>query len=116
VAEIFVPIDRPEQAEDARRAAERVLDQLKHGAPFAGLAQQFSQGAAAQNGGDLGWILPGALDPTLDAVIDKLPLRQPSELVRTPAGWHILYVVDRRPFATARPDDVRLNLVQMTLA
>ncbi|HTR87480.1 MAG TPA: peptidylprolyl isomerase [Reyranella sp.] len=116
VAEIFIPIDRPDQAEEARRAAERVLDQLRRGAPFAGLAQQFSQGAAAQNGGDLGWILPGALDPTLDAAIEKLPLRQPSDLIRTPAGWHILYVVDRRPFATARPDDVRLNLVQMTLA
>jgi len=116
VAEIFVPIDRPEQAEDARKAAERVLDQLKRGAPFAGLAQQFSQGASAANGGDLGWVLPGSLDPTLDAAIEKLPLRQPSDLIRTPAGWHIIYVVDRRPFASAKPDDVRLNLVQLTLA
>jgi peptidyl-prolyl cis-trans isomerase SurA len=45
-----------------------------------------------------------------------MPLRQASEPIRTPSGWHIVYVVDRRPFATARPDDVRLNLVQMTLA
>ena len=39
-------------------------------------------------------------------------LRSP---IRTPAGWHILYVIDRRQFASARPDDMRLNLVQMTL-
>ena len=49
-------------------------------------------------------------------MIEKLPLRQASEPIRTPAGYHILYVVDRRPFASSRPDDVRLNLVQMTLA
>jgi peptidyl-prolyl cis-trans isomerase SurA len=49
-------------------------------------------------------------------VIEKAPLRQATEPVRTPAGYHILYVVDRRPFASARPDDVRLNLVQLTLA
>jgi peptidyl-prolyl cis-trans isomerase SurA len=116
VAEIFVPIDKLEQADDAKRSADRVNDQLRRGAPFAALAQQFSQGATAQSGGDLGWILPGSVDPALDAVIDKLPLRQASDPIRTPAGYHILYVIDRRPFASAKPDDVRLNLVQLTLA
>lgn len=116
VAEIFVPIDRAEQANDARRSADRIEEQLKHGAPFAAVAQQFSQGQTAKNGGDLGWILPGSLDSSLEAMVEKMPLRQASEPIRTPAGWHILYVIDRRPFATARPDDVRLNLVQMTLA
>ena len=116
VAEIFVPIDRPDQADDARRSADRIVEQLRRGAPFAALAQQFSQGQTAKNGGDLGWVLPGSLDPAVDAAVEKMPLRQASEPIRTPSGWHIVYVVDRRPFATARPDDVRLNLVQMTLA
>jgi peptidyl-prolyl cis-trans isomerase SurA len=115
VAEIFVPIDRADMADDAKRAADRIVEQLKRGAPFGALAQQFSQGATAQAGGELGWILPGGLDPTLDATVEKLPVRQFSEPVRSPAGWHILYVIDRRQFAAARPDDVRLNLTQMTL-
>jgi peptidyl-prolyl cis-trans isomerase SurA len=72
--------------------------------------------ATAQAGGDLGWVLPGSLDPAIDAAIEKLPLRQASDPIRTPSGFHVLYVIDRRPFASARPDDVRLNLVQMTLA
>jgi len=93
-----------------------VIEQLRRGASFGALAQQFSQGATAQAGGDLGWILPGSLDSALDAVVEKIPLRQVSEAIRTPAGYHILYVVDRRPFASSRPDDVRLNLVQLTLA
>ena len=76
----------------------------------------FRSGATAQQGGDLGWILPGALDPALDAAIEKLQPRQASDPIRTPSGWHILFVIDRRSFATAKPDDVRLNLVQMTLA
>lgn len=116
VAEIFVPIDRVDQADDARRSADRIVEQLRRGVPFSTLAQQFSQGATAQGGGDLGWILPGSLDPNLDAAIEKLQVRQASEPVRSPAGWHIVYVIDRRPFASAQPDDVRLNLVQMTLA
>lgn len=116
VAEIFVPIDRVEQADEARRNADRIAEQLKRGAPFPAVAQQFSQGATAQNGGEIGWVTPGSLDPAIDAAIEKLPPRQFSEPVRSPAGWHILFVIERRQFAAARPDDARLNLVQLTLA
>jgi peptidyl-prolyl cis-trans isomerase SurA len=116
VAEIFIPIDRVEQADDAKRSADRIMEQLRRGAPFPAVAQQFSHGATAHSGGDLGWILPGSLDPALDAAIERLPPRQVSEPIRSPSGLHLLYVIDRRPFATARPDDVRLNLVQMTLS
>ncbi len=116
VAEIFVPIDRVEQADEAKRNADRVLEQIRRGAPFAAVAQQFSYGATAQSGGDIGWVLPGSLDPALDTAIERLPLRQASDPIRSAAGWHILYVIERRQFATARPDDVRLRLVQMTLA
>src|SRR6185436_2768275 len=90
VAEIFIPIDKIDQADEAKRSADRVIEQLRRGASFPALAQQFSQGATAQQGGDLGWILPGTLDPALDAVLDKLAPRQPSEAIRTPAGFHVL--------------------------
>ena len=46
----------------------------------------------------------------------RLQPRQFSEPIRSPGGWHILYVVDRRQFAATQPDDVRLNLVQLTLS
>jgi peptidyl-prolyl cis-trans isomerase SurA len=116
VAEIFVPVDRADSVEEGKRSADRIMEQLRRGAPFAAVAQQFSQGASAAAGGDLGWVLPGALDPSLDAALERVQPRTFSEPIRSASGWHILYVVDRRPFAAARPDDVKLNLVQMTLA
>ena len=115
VAEIFVPVDRADLADDAKRSADRIMDQLRRGAPFAAVAQQFSQGATASAGGEIGWILPGTLDPSLDRALERLQVRQYSEPVRSTAGWHILYVIDRRSFAATRPDDMRLNLTQMTL-
>lgn len=116
VAEIFVPVDRADGVDEGKRSADRIMEQLRRGAPFGAVAQQFSQGASAASGGDLGWVLPGALDPALDAAIERTQPRTFSEPVRSVSGWHILYVVDRRPFAAARPDDTKLNLVQMTLA
>ena len=115
VAEIFVPIDRADLADEAKRSADRIIEQLRRGAAFGAVAQQFSQGATAAAGGELGWVLPGSLDPALDAAVERLQVRQHSEPIRSSAGWHILYVIDRRSFAAARPDDVRLNLTQMTL-
>ncbi|MFO1157362.1 MAG: peptidylprolyl isomerase [Reyranellaceae bacterium] len=115
VAEIFIPIDRPELADEAKRSADRIIAELRRGAPFGAAAQQFSQGATAQAGGEIGWVVPGSLDPTLDAAVEKIQVRQFSEPIRSAAGYHILYVIDRRQFATARPDEIRLNLVQLTL-
>jgi peptidyl-prolyl cis-trans isomerase SurA len=63
VAEIFIPMDRADQADESKRSADRVVEQLKRGVPFAALATQFSQGATAQSGGDLGWVLTGSLTP-----------------------------------------------------
>src|SRR5260370_12921882 len=85
-AEIFVPIDKVEQADDAKRAADRVIEQLRRRAPFAALAHPCSQGVTSQSGGDLGWVLPGSLDPALDAALDKPPLRHAPDPNRTPAG------------------------------
>src|SRR5258707_7902956 len=115
VAEIFVPADRADLADEAKRSADRITEQLKRGAPFGAVAQQFSQGATAQAGGELGWVLPGSLDASLDAAVEKLPVKQYSQPIPSSAGWHIRDVIDHRQFAATRPDDMRLNLTQMTL-
>jgi len=104
-----VPVDRADLADEAKRSADRITEQLKRGAPFGAVAQQFSQGATAQAGGELGWVLPGSLDASLDAAVEKLPVKQYSEPIRSSAGWHILYVIDRRQFAATRPEDMRLQ-------
>ncbi len=83
VAEIFVPVDRADGVDEGKRSADRIMEQLRRGAPFAAVAQQFSQGASAAAGGDLGWVLPGALDPSLDAAIEKVQPRSYSEPVRS---------------------------------
>ncbi len=118
VSEIFLPVDRPEMADEVFRNAQRLLDQLRATAPFAALAQQFSQGPTAAQGGDLGWVLPGSLDPALEAALRNLqPGRITDQPVRSGAGWHIMALVDRRAFGQGgAPQEIRLHLVQLLLA
>lgn len=118
VGEIFLAVDRPDQADEVLRNAQRILEQIRVGTPFTVMAQQFSQSASAATGGDLGWILPGQLDPALEAAIGRLqPGRVVDQPVRTASGWHILALVDRRTFGagSTNPAEVRVNLTQLLM-
>lgn len=79
--------------------AEKLMAELRGGADFATLAQQFSvdKGSAAR-GGDLGEFGPGKMVPAFDAAV--FALKKPGELagpVRTPFGYHIIELVSRQP-------------------
>lgn len=84
----------PEQAEDARRRAESIVDSLRSGADFASTAIAESDGRQALEGGDLGW-RPADQLPTLfaDLVID-MERGQVSDPIRTASGFHIIRLED----------------------
>src|SRR3984893_2243959 len=54
VAEIFLAIDNPSQEADVKDLGDRLPDQIRQGASFSAVAQQFSQSPTAAVGGDLG--------------------------------------------------------------
>lgn len=96
IGEIFLPIDSPQDEENVRALAVQLIDALRNGASFAGLARIFSQGPAALEGGDLGWIRPGQLDPQLEQVVFRMQPGQLAGPVRGPSGVHILALIGRR--------------------
>src|SRR5437763_12724621 len=72
VAEIFLAVDNPQQEDDVRRLAERLTEQMRQGARFSAVAQQFSQSATAAVGGDIGWVRPEQLSPELGKAVDQM--------------------------------------------
>lgn len=115
VAEIFLPVDNPAQAPDVQKTAEGLVQRIRSGVPFPQLAQQFSQSASAAQGGDMGYIQSGQLDPELDAAIARLQPREVSDPIRTLSGYHILYLIDRRTVSAARPEDTVVRVQQLIL-
>ena len=99
----------PDQIQAARQRAETVLGQLRLGADFAQTAIAESGGQRALEGGDLGWRKAGQM-PTLfaDSVIN-MQVGEISELIRSPSGFHIIKLLDRRT-------DEQRHTVQQTLA
>ena len=90
-----------EQEAQARTRAEAVLAALQNGADFATLAKQDSEDTAtAQQGGDLGYFPRGQMVAPFEEAAFSLPVGQLSDLVRTPFGWHVIRVEDKREAET----------------
>lgn len=83
-------------------AAMEIKNRLQQGGDFATLAGEFSLSPDRDEGGLLGYFAQGYLPPEFDAVIFDLPLRQVSEPVESPYGFH-LFMVDRKRSAGLRP-------------
>src|SRR4029077_18082839 len=83
IAEIFLALDKPEQDQEVRGLAEKLIEQMKQGARFSAVAQQFSQSATAAVGGDMGWLRPDQLPPELAAAVGPLKPGELSAPVRT---------------------------------
>lgn len=96
VGEIFIAVDDPAQEAEAERTATELIDQLRRGAPFPAVAAQFSQAQSAEQGGDLGWVRLGQLEPEVEAVITQMPPGAVSTPIRTAGGFSIVTLRARR--------------------
>jgi peptidyl-prolyl cis-trans isomerase C len=89
--------------------AEDLIAQLRHGADFAKLAQEYStdKGSAAR-GGDLGFFQRGRMVPPFeDAAFALQKKGDLSAPVKTQFGYHIIELVERKP-ADTQPFDAVL--------
>jgi peptidyl-prolyl cis-trans isomerase SurA len=91
----------PEAIQAAKKRAEDILRQLKAGADFEQIAVSYSQGADALKGGGLGWKKPGELPELFLGALKSLSPGDISETLRSPNGYHILKLNDKRGAAQA---------------
>ena len=104
IQEIFLPVDSPAQQARALATAQFILGQLRGGANFDILARQFSQTGSASNGGDMGFLFEGQMEPEIEKAVKALKTGQIAGPVRGAGGYYILRVSDRRTFGGRNPD------------
>jgi peptidyl-prolyl cis-trans isomerase SurA len=96
VSEILLAAESEEDFRQAEAIGQRLLEEIRGGAPFPGVARQFSSAPSSAAGGDLGWLAQGELRPEIQAVVDRLQPGQVSVPVRGPGGIYIVAVRDKR--------------------
>ena len=71
-------------------------ERIVHGEKFAELSRLHSQDGSAAKGGDLGWLYPGDTVPEFERAMNELRPGEVSAPVKTPFGYHLIEVLDRR--------------------
>jgi peptidyl-prolyl cis-trans isomerase SurA len=114
-------IASPERVEQARRKAVDLVEQARSGVDFARLAVGYSAAPEALQGGDLGWRTADRLPNVfVDAVKDLKP-GELAAIVRSPIGFHILKLLDRRmarasPLSTAPVDQTHVRHILLRVS
>jgi peptidyl-prolyl cis-trans isomerase SurA len=93
---ILIKVNEVVSEQDARNRALQLKERLDNGAKFEELARQHSEDGSASRGGDLNWLSPGDTVPEFEKAMDALKPDQVSEPVRSPFGWHLIQVLERR--------------------
>lgn len=114
VSEIYMIVGSPSDEPRVKASIEGLANQLKEGgAPFPLVARQFSEAASAARGGDLGWLSEDQMQPQVAEVVTELDVGEISEPVRTPGGFRILALTDRRRILSLDPLDTLVDLHQI---
>lgn len=114
-SEIFLSFSdqNPQTRRDVTENARALVGQLRGGASFPILAQQFSQAVSAADGGDLGWVTSAELPERAGAALETIEVGTISDPIPTRDGVYVLEVRDRRRFAGIDPSQVTVTLKQI---
>jgi peptidyl-prolyl cis-trans isomerase SurA len=86
----------PERIEQARARAQKALSEARAGADFASLAASYSDAPDALQGGTLGWRNHDRLPELFSSALAAMKPGDVSETLRSPAGFHLLRLNERR--------------------
>lgn len=92
-------------ADQAKATA--LLARVKKGEDFAAIAKAESTCPSKEQGGDLGWISAGRMDPAFEKAAFALKKGEVSGVVKTQFGYHIIKVVDINEQQTKTLADVK---------
>ncbi|HEY9101253.1 peptidylprolyl isomerase [Chitinimonas sp.] len=93
---ILIKVNELTSDSDAKTRIEDLRNRILKGEKFEELAKLHSEDGSAQKGGDLDWISPGDTVPEFETAMNALNPGDISQPVRSPFGWHLIQVVERR--------------------
>ena len=90
ISEIFIGFEDETEEKEAKELAEKLTEQLKNEIAFEPVAQQFSQASSSGQGGFIGWVSEGQLDPDIISNIKNLEIGSVSNPIKTVNGYYII--------------------------
>lgn len=112
LSEIVLTVDKPENEEQIKKLAEKLAKEIKAGANFSAIAQEFSQSTTASNGGEIGWVQPNQLSKVLEENIKNLRENEITEPIRSADGYIIIKMNQKRALINVAKKESEIGLRQ----
>ena len=112
LANILIPVSESADSaaiDAAEKLARDTYQQLQQGADFASLAASRSASENALEGGDMGWRKAAQLPPPFDADVSTMSVGDVTQPVRTPPGFILLKVLEKRGGDAQVRDEVHVR-------
>lgn len=113
---ILLLLDKDADAEETEKVRNRIIwikNQIESGESFREMADRYSQDPSVKNNhGDLGFFGKGDMVPAFSEVAFSLKPGVLSDPVRSPFGFHLIEVLERKEEAEQSFEDVRDKLYQ----
>lgn len=106
ISHIQLRVEEGQDKSEAESLANKLVDELKHGADFAQMAYTYSKGPKALQGGDWGWMRKEEM-PTIFA--DQIKMQNKGSIIgpfRSGVGFHILKIDDVKGLETVAVTEV----------
>lgn len=112
---ILFKVNKDTSEEEEKKIKEKALSVLKmarEGDDFAALAKEYSEGPTATKGGDLGFFPRGRMVKPFEDAAFKMQKDEISDLVKTPFGYHIIWVEDIKEPRTKTLEEAREQIAE----
>lgn len=90
----------PKQIKKRQDKANKILQKLRNGADFGKTAITNSDDQSALKGGKMGWLKAAQMPTLFEEAMRKMKIGGLSQVVRSPSGFHIIKLVNKRKETT----------------
>ena len=116
ISEIFIGFENESEEKDAKELTERLTEQLKNEIAFEPVAQQFSQAPSSGQGGFIGWVSEGQLDPDIISNIKNLEVGSVSNPIKTINGYYIIKLNGKSEEGGKNPMKNQYDLISVSFS
>lgn len=112
LANILIPLpdgSSPQAIQTAERQVKELHQKLREGADFAQMAVTHSASETALEGGEMGWRKAAQMPPPFDAMIGAMSVGDVTEPMRTPGGFIMLKLLEKRGGGTQVLEEVNVR-------
>jgi peptidyl-prolyl cis-trans isomerase SurA len=106
IAEVFIPASGQKNLDAAAQLTNKLVTELRQGANFKNIVEQFSSSVTGDTSGELGWVSQADVDPKIYAVILRMEKGSYSDSVLLADGFHIFKVLDIKSENTVAERDL----------